>query len=347
MARAFNPLDTTRIARWQARGIALDRASAALGAPAPVRLALASWFGWPGAAGVTLVADRGAPPLADGFVQLRRPRGGPEAVLTYAAPDLHGGHGAALGWLRLLGDASVALGRAGVDRILCAHDHDDGLVWQVLHQAGFAPYGRDVVMRAPAADAPPAAPAGAEHALQTVTLRPEHRDRVAALVAEAQPEGERAFGAAWPRWLTAPAAAPGCQRLRVLLDDRGRAVGGLRFVVGRGALWLGLVRAPEADADAVVAAALAEASRLRPGWTVWTAVPMAEPALAAAWRAAGGEAEVERRLAARPTGRQRVAPRWRAARRSAPHATSNPITQARPGASRARVGVDALSGERT
>lgn len=293
MARAFNPLDTARIVRAQAHGIALDAASAALADRSPAGRALAGWLGWPGAQGLTLLDDGMTARAGDGFVQLRRPRGGREAVLTFAAPDLHAGHGAALRWLRLLGDAAVVLGRAGVERITCAHDSGDALVWQVLLQAGFTPNGRDVVL------------------------------------------------------CCAPAAAPGSRRLRAVRDARGRLAGGLHVILGRRALWVDIVRAPDLAAGDAVAAALAEAWRLRPGQPLWTAVPMTDPALAAAWRAAGAATVVERQLAARPTGRQRVAPRWRTAQQAVPQARSNPLTQARRGAARARPRVHSLPGEGT
>jgi len=63
--------------------------------------------------------------------QGRRRGGGPEADVTFVGPVLRLGHGGARTWQRLLVDACVALGQAGVGRIFSASDTDDALVGQV------------------------------------------------------------------------------------------------------------------------------------------------------------------------------------------------------------------------
>ncbi len=362
MTRTFNPRDVGRVIQLQAHGTSLDVASTVLTRRARVAPAIAGWLRWPGADRWTLVSDRPAVGAPSGFLQARRRGRSPEADVTFIAPGLHVISGAAHTWQRLLGDACVALGQAGVARLFAASTLDDALAGQVLQQAGFAPFEADTVCQMAA----PFVAAGSVGSSMRVAAegtsfagdgRLENVRRYAAadrpalhaLLVAGQPEAARSHESAWSRWADMPASAgPRRERWRVVTDGGGRLVGAVRMVVGRDAVWLNVAGSPEAvDVGALFALALGEAGRLRPGGAVWTAVGDREPSLGAAAAAAGFVPVVRRQRCVRQTGLQRIAPSWRASKRAVPQASSGAVTHAQPRASRARERAHSLPEEGT
>lgn len=364
VTRTFNPRDVGRVIQLQAHGTSLDVESTVLTRRAPLAPALAGWLHWPGGDRWTLVSDGPTVGAPRGFVQARRRGHSAEADVTFIAPGLQAVHGAAHTWQRLLGDASVALGQAGVGRLFAAIRMDDALAGQVLQQAGFAPFEADTVYQraAPLDGSAAGAPTGASSTTlassngaspsgiepRTTVRRYTASDRPALLsvLTASQPESARSHESAWTRWMAVPASAGSRrERWRVVADGRGRVSGAVRMVVGREAVWLSVAGVPgAADVDALFALALGEAGRIRPGGAVWTAVADRAPALAAAATAAGFVPVLRRQRSVRQTGLQRIAPRWREAKRAVPQASSGAITHARP---RARERVHSLPGEGT
>lgn len=362
MTRTFNLWDVGRVIQQQAHGTSLDVASTVLTRRPRVAPAIAGWLRWPGADGWTLVSDRPAVGAPSGFLQARRRGRSPEADVTFIAPGLHAISGAAHTWQRLLGDASVALGQAGVARLFAASSLDDALAGQVLQQAGFAAFDADTVCQV-AAPLVPKASVGASmraasedassvgdgHRQNVRPYAADDRPALHALLVAGQPEAARSHESAWTRWTDVPASAGRRhERWRVVTDGGGRLVGAVRMVVGRNAVWLNVAGSPEAvDVGAVFALALAEAGRLRPGGAVWTAVGDREPAIGAAATAAGFVPVVRRQRCVRQTGLQRIAPSWRETNRAVPQASARAITHAQPRASRARERAHSLPEEGT
>ncbi len=164
---------------------------------------------------VTLVISAGGG-LA-GYMQALRRVDRAEADLTWVAPSLASGNGAALTWSRLAVGMCSALGESGVQRVYASLPADDTVAVQVFRQLGFVPYTEDVVVRL----AEGAAGTGPASAAWVVDARPEHEAAVTALMAGSRPEAVAhvegppdwltyPLGGHWPRSWSAGARATGC-----------------------------------------------------------------------------------------------------------------------------------------
>jgi hypothetical protein len=140
--RPFDLLDVPLLAQLESQGVSLFSEYALTRKTRPIQAALAGFFSLNSRGAYTVVAPN--PPV--GFAQMRTRATRPRAIVTFIAPGLTAGNGAADVWAQLLEALGAAAGEMGLHRLV-AEAPEDGPEAAVLRRAGFAVLLRQDILR--------------------------------------------------------------------------------------------------------------------------------------------------------------------------------------------------------
>ena len=181
-------------------------------------------------------------PASQGFVQVRRRLGRPEADLVYIAPRLgeDSGARAAEVWKRLLTEVSVTLGAQGIQRIYAGLPEGSAEV-DIFRESGFSLYTRQDLYARLATPLP-----SAEGVSAWSPRLPAHEWGVQRLYSEVVPWlVQQAEGGLWPDGMAVPRLDLG-EEVEFVLVDRGEVIGLVQARSGEKMHWLHVVLHPRA-----------------------------------------------------------------------------------------------------
>jgi hypothetical protein len=150
--RPFDLLDVPLLAQLESQGRSLFSEYALTRKTRPIQAALVGFFSLYSRGAYTVVS----PSSPTGFAQMQTRATGPRAIVTFVAPGLAAGNGAAEVWGQLLETLASAAGEMGLHRLV-AEVPDEGPEVAALQRSGFAVSLRQSILRykaRPAASSP-------------------------------------------------------------------------------------------------------------------------------------------------------------------------------------------------